>query len=69
MHTIAIEWMVGKQPLVSMVLRWFLVWQTIGTNGFAMVFGLATIGSNGFRWFCSPATIGPNGFSMVSNGS
>ena len=48
MHTIAIEWMVGKQPLVSMVLRWFLVWQTINTNGFALVFGLATIGYNGF---------------------
>ena len=48
MHTIAIEWMVGKQPLVSMVLRWFLVWQTIGTNGSAMVFGLATIGTSGF---------------------
>ena len=31
-----------------MVLRWFLVRQTIGTNGFAMFFGLATIGTNGF---------------------
>ena len=69
MHTIAIEWMVGKQPLVSMVLWWFLVRQTIDTNGFAMVFGLTTIGTNGFQWFCSPATIGLDGFSMVFNGS
>ena len=66
MHTIAIEWMVGKQPLVSMVLRWFLVWQTIGSNGFKMVLILVPMD---FQWFCSPATIGPDGFAMVSNGS
>ena len=46
--TIAIEWMVGKPPLISMVLRWFLVSKTIGSNGFPMVFGLKTIGTNGF---------------------
>ena len=32
-----------------MVLQWFLVWQTIGTNGFAMVFGTATIDTDGFE--------------------
>ena len=45
--TIAIEWMVGKPPLISMVLRWFLVSKTIGSNGFPMVFGPKTIGTNG----------------------
>jgi hypothetical protein len=33
--------------LISMVLRWFLVSKTIGSNGFPMVFGPKTIGSNG----------------------
>ena len=46
--TIAIEWMVGKPPLISMVLRWFLVSKTIGSNGFPMVFGPKTIVSNCF---------------------
>ena len=32
-----------------MVLQWFLVWQTIGTNGFAMVFGPVTIDADGFE--------------------
>ena len=32
-----------------MVLPWFLVRQTIGTNGFAMVFGPATIDADGFE--------------------
>ena len=41
-------WMVGKPPLISMVLRWSLVSKTIGTNGFLMVFGPKTIGTNGF---------------------
>ena len=45
--------------------QWFLVWQTIDTNGFSMVFGLVPIV---FQWFCSPATIGHYGFSTVSNG-
>ena len=50
--TIAIEWMVWKPPLISMVLRWFLVSKTIGSNGFPMVFGPKTIGTNGFfQWF------------------
>ena len=40
--------MVGKPPLISIVLRWFLVSKTIGSNGFQMVFGLKTIGTNGF---------------------
>jgi len=40
--------MVGKPPLMSMVLQWFLVSKTIGSNGFPMVFGLKTIGTNGF---------------------
>ena len=31
-----------------MVLPWFLVRQTIGTNGVAMVFGPATIDADGF---------------------
>ena len=48
MHTIVIEWMVEKQPLVWMVLWWFLVWQTIGSNGFTTVFSFATTGSNSF---------------------
>ena len=33
--TIAIEWMVGKPPLISMVLRWFLVSKTIVSNCFS----------------------------------
>ena len=40
--------MVGKPPLMSMVLRWFLVSKTIGSNGFPMVFGPKTIVSNCF---------------------
>ena len=53
--TIAIEWMVWKQPLVSIVFSMVLGLSTFGPNGwgsratigldgFAMVFGLATIG-------------------------
>ena len=38
----------GKSPLISMVLRWFLVSKTIGSNGFPMEFGPKTIASNGF---------------------
>ena len=40
--------MVGKPPLISMVLRWFVVSKTIGNNGFPMVLGPKTIGINGF---------------------
>ena len=40
--------MVGKPPLMSMVLQWFLVSKTIGSNSFPMVLGLKTIGTNGF---------------------
>ena len=82
-HTHLCRWMVGKQPLVSMVFglanhwkRWFfngfsitddgfsmvLVWPTIGTNGFSMVFPLETMV---FQWFWVWQTIGTNGFSMV----
>ena len=48
--------------------------ETIGTNGFSMVFGLSTIGPDGFLvWqplgsmVFGLATIGLNGFSMVAN--
>jgi len=34
-----------------MVLRWFLVSNTIGSNGFPMDFGPKTITSNGFPMF------------------
>ena len=37
-----------KPPLMSMVLQWFLVLKTIGSNGFPIGFGLKTIGTNGF---------------------
>ena len=40
--------MVGKPPLISMVVQWFLVSKTIGSNGFPMVFGPKNIGSNVF---------------------
>ena len=50
--TIANELMVGNPPLISMVVRWFLVSKTIGSNGFPMVFCSKNIGSNVF----------PNGF-------
>ena len=39
-----------------------LVWPTIGTNGFSMVFPLETMV---FQWFWVWQTIGTNGFSMV----
>ena len=50
--------------------------ETIGTNGFSMVFGLTTIGPDVFlvwqplgsmvlRWFLVWQTIGSDGFSMV----
>ena len=52
--------------------------ETIGTNGFSMVFGLstigpdvffslATIGLDGFAMVFGLATIGLDGFSMVAN--
>ena len=52
--------------------------ETIGTNGFSMVFGsinhwprwffsLTTIGLDGFAMVFGLATIGLNGFSMVAN--
>ena len=48
--------------------------ETIGTNGFSMVFGLSTIGPDVFLvWqplgsmVFGLATIGLNGFSMVAN--
>ena len=47
-RTIAIEWMDERSPLISMVLQWFLVSNTIGINGFPMDFGPKTIASNGF---------------------
>ena len=56
--------------------QWFLVWQTIGSDGFSMVLVWPTIGTNGFsmvfpietmvfQWFWVWQTIGTNGFSMV----
>merc|ERR1712083_1019614 len=39
-----------------------LVWPTIGTNGFSMVFPLETMD---FQWFWGWQTIGTDGFSMV----
>ena len=39
-----------------------LVWPTIGTNGFSMVFPLETMV---FQWFWVWQTIVTNGFSMV----
>ena len=39
-----------------------LVWPTIGTNGFSMVFPLETMV---FQWFWVWQTIGTDGFSMV----
>ena len=45
---IVIEWIVEKQPLISMVSRWFLDSKNIGSNGFPMDFGPKTIASNGF---------------------
>ena len=57
-------------------VQWFLVWQTIGSDGFSMVLVWPTIGTNGFsmvfpietmvfQWFWVWQTIGTNGFSMV----
>ena len=56
--------------------QWFLVWQTIGSDGFSMVLVWPTIGTNGFsmvfpletmvfQWFWVWQTIGTDGFSMV----
>ena len=59
----------GKSPLISMVLRWFLVSKTIGSNGFTMDFGPKTIASNGFSMVFGQKTIGSDGFPMVFNGS
>ena len=39
-----------------------LVWPTIGTNGFSMIFRLETMV---FQWFWIWQTVGTNGFSMV----
>ena len=55
--------------------QWFLVWQTIGSDGFSMVLVWPTIGTNGFsmvfpletmvfQWFWVWQTIGTDGFSM-----
>ena len=55
--------MVWKQPLVSMVFQWFLVYQPL----VPMVFSLTTIGLDGFAMGFGQATIGLNGFSMVAN--
>ena len=61
--TIAIEWMVWKQPLVSMVFPMVFVYQPL----VPMVFWLATIGLDGFAMVFGLATIGLDGFSMVAN--
>ena len=42
--------------------QWFLVWQTIGSDGFPMVFLLETMF---FQWFWSGQPLVPMGFSMV----
>ena len=71
------------QPLVTMVFQWFLVWQTIGTDGFwsckllvLMIFQWFLVQHPlvpmVFWWFCSPTTIGHDTivfpwFPMVSN--
>ena len=59
----------GKSPLISMVLQWFLVSKTIGSNGFPMDFGPKTIASNGFSMVFGQKTTGSDGFPMVFNGS
>ena len=50
-----------------MVLQWFLVQQTIGTNGFAMVFGPATIDADGFEVRQPLDTMVFQWFPMVAN--
>ena len=50
-----------------MVSQWFLVWQTIGTTGFAMVFGPATIDADGFEVRQPLDTMAFQWFPMLAN--
>ena len=68
-HTRHFHWMNSWKATIdiisSMVLQWFLIWQTI-LQWFMVLTPFLTMV---FQWFCSTATVGHDGFSMVSKGS
>ena len=47
--------------------QWFLVWQTIGSDGFSMVLVWPTIGTNGFSMVFPLETMVFQWFPMVAN--
>ena len=62
--------MVGKQPLISMVLRWFWCGKPLAAMVLQWFLVQQPLLPMVFQWFCSPATIAPDGFqwfSMVAN--
>ena len=62
--------MVGKQPLISMVLRWFWSGKPLAAMVLQWFLVRQPLVPMVFQWFCSPATIGPDGFQwfpMVAN--